>query len=156
MTDSTFRSCKPYTLAILHLIFANESIPIGFGLSPSETAVSYIKLYDHIHEELKVVERGFPDAAFNHAPFTGDEPCPETEETPDAGEDDELGVVVEAMPPAGSPPGAQAEAEAAPERRENPRRGQRIPRDGDRNSRTLLTKLPILTDQGRALERFVN
>jgi hypothetical protein len=43
MTDSTFKAVKPYTLAILQLIFANESIPIPFGISPSETGASYMR-----------------------------------------------------------------------------------------------------------------
>jgi hypothetical protein len=158
MTDSTFRSCKPYTLAILHLIFANESIPIAFALSPSETAISYISLYNHIQEELKVVERGVPEAQRNEAPFTGDEPCPETDETPEEADDgDELGPFVEGMPPAESlpesPPPAQPEE---PQRRVSLRRSPHPPHYGDQNSRTLLTKLPVLTDQGTALAALVD
>jgi hypothetical protein len=52
MTDTTFKAVKPYTLAILHLIFANESIPIGFAISPSETAESYARLYRHVLDQL--------------------------------------------------------------------------------------------------------
>jgi hypothetical protein len=39
-------------LAILHVIFANESIPIGFAISPSETGDAYCRLFDHILREL--------------------------------------------------------------------------------------------------------
>jgi hypothetical protein len=48
MTDSTFKVLAPYPLTILHAIFANESIPIAFGVSPTETSVSYETIYDHI------------------------------------------------------------------------------------------------------------
>ncbi|MDR1187904.1 MAG: hypothetical protein LBK95_10695, partial [Bifidobacteriaceae bacterium] len=48
MTDTTFKSVKPYTLAILHAIFGNESIPIAFAIWPSETSQSYGQLYNHI------------------------------------------------------------------------------------------------------------
>jgi hypothetical protein len=48
MTDTTFRILKPYTLAILTLIFANESIPIAFSVSPTEDAESYLSMYNHV------------------------------------------------------------------------------------------------------------
>jgi hypothetical protein len=45
MTDTTFKCVHPYTLAIFHVIVANTSIPIAFGLAPSESAGSY---YPHL------------------------------------------------------------------------------------------------------------
>jgi hypothetical protein len=48
MTDSTFESLAPYTLPILHAIVANESMPIAFGISPTETADAYSRIYDNI------------------------------------------------------------------------------------------------------------
>jgi hypothetical protein len=53
MTDATFRSVKPFTLAILHLVFANETIPIGFSIAPSETGGLYKELYQHIIDLMK-------------------------------------------------------------------------------------------------------
>jgi hypothetical protein len=48
MTDTTFKILKPYTLSILTLIFANESIPIALSVSPTEDASSYIQIYEHV------------------------------------------------------------------------------------------------------------
>jgi hypothetical protein len=48
MTDTTFRILKPYTLTILAVIFANESIPIAFSVSPTEEANSYPSVYTHV------------------------------------------------------------------------------------------------------------
>lgn len=48
MTDGTFRSLNPYTLAILHAVFANETIPIAFSLAPSESLGLYNQMYEHI------------------------------------------------------------------------------------------------------------
>ena len=52
MTDATFKIMKPYTLSILSLIFANESIPIAFSVSPTEEASSYLQIYQHVVEIL--------------------------------------------------------------------------------------------------------
>jgi hypothetical protein len=184
MTDSTFKSCKPYTLAILHLIFANESVPIGFALSPSETADSYIQLYDHIHRALGTAARNFPPEQVNPAasspgtdPWdgaaeaTGAADCapeeedlcessgePEAPDTPPPGSP--------GMPPPGSPgiPPPGSPDTPPPGSPGIPPRGPPASAEGDwadaqrlrlRNERTLLTRLPILTDQGSALEKFV-
>jgi hypothetical protein len=48
-TDTTYYCIRPYTMANLHAIFANTSLPIAMGISPSETAGSYIRIYEHIH-----------------------------------------------------------------------------------------------------------
>ena len=52
MTDTTFKILKPYTLTILTLIFANESIPIAFSVSPTEDRFSYLSIYEHVIEIL--------------------------------------------------------------------------------------------------------
>jgi hypothetical protein len=159
MTDSTFKSCKPYTLAILHLIFANESVPIGFAISPSETADSYIRLYDHIHSILGVVARRFPEKQINPAANSaGTDPwdegavekeeggarddAPEEEELWDSSGEREAPAEAPNAPAAESPECAEAAWQAA----------QRVRL---RAERTLLTQLPILTDQGSALQKFV-
>jgi hypothetical protein len=49
-TDTTFYCVRPYTMAWLLAIFANTSVPLAIGISPSETAESYIRIYDHITE----------------------------------------------------------------------------------------------------------
>ena len=48
MTDATFRSMYPYTLSIFNVIFMNESIPIALGIFPTETANSYIRVWNHL------------------------------------------------------------------------------------------------------------
>jgi hypothetical protein len=58
MMDGTFNCCRPYVLIVLHAIFANESIPIAFALSPSETTDSYVRLYRHLSE----VRAQFPES----------------------------------------------------------------------------------------------
>jgi ubiquitin carboxyl-terminal hydrolase 22/27/51 len=54
-TDSTFHALEPYTLPILHAIIANESLPLTFGVSPTETEVAYGKIYDHILDLCRVL-----------------------------------------------------------------------------------------------------
>jgi hypothetical protein len=50
MTDTTFKSLRPYTLSILLAIIANESVPIAFSVSPTETTGSYARIFDLIDE----------------------------------------------------------------------------------------------------------
>jgi ubiquitin carboxyl-terminal hydrolase 3 len=50
MADTTFASLDPYVLPVLHAIIANESIPIAFGISPSETGKCYEQMYEHIRD----------------------------------------------------------------------------------------------------------
>jgi hypothetical protein len=54
MMDGTFHCCRPYVRIVLHAIFANESIPIAFALSPSETTDYYVPLY---HQSSDVLEQ---------------------------------------------------------------------------------------------------
>jgi hypothetical protein len=42
----------PYILEILHVIVANESVPIALCVFPSETADSYDRLYQHVADVL--------------------------------------------------------------------------------------------------------
>jgi hypothetical protein len=51
-TDSTFDLLKDYTLAILHCIVGNESIPISFAVSPTEAQGSYDRQYDQLESIL--------------------------------------------------------------------------------------------------------
>jgi hypothetical protein len=53
-TDTSCYCIRPYTMAWLLAIFANTSVPIAVGISPSETSESYIRIYDHIHELMKI------------------------------------------------------------------------------------------------------
>jgi hypothetical protein len=170
MTDSTFKAAKPYTLAVLHLIFANESIPIGFGLSPSETALSYRRLYALVLDRLKLVCKAaqdhtptkaagpFPLPELQPASLRWDDEHPEEEDeleelletTTDADKDDRDVEVVSEPVTLGLIRGVQVnELPEVPDR----------PRDRTAASRVcpgfLLLDLPILTDQGSALQSFV-
>jgi hypothetical protein len=187
MTDTTFRAVKPYTLAVLHLIFANESIPIAFSVSPSETWLSYSRIYYLLLERLQAVSEvawsGQPPPALGTA-------CPPggwvkwPEDPPDAYRDD-LG---EAPPPAANPdePAANPDETASNPDRSAPDSNERqylefdeklfppcaeiktlpaVPQASPVYPRPLLglvavcaplLRLPIVTDQGKALEKFVN
>lgn len=50
--DGTFESMKPYTLEVIEAVIANEAIPIGLGITPSESELSYTRLWDHLAETL--------------------------------------------------------------------------------------------------------
>jgi hypothetical protein len=52
MLDATFRILRPYILEILNVIIANELIPIGIAVFPSETQDSSEFLYSHIEQIL--------------------------------------------------------------------------------------------------------
>ena len=39
MTDTTFKSIKPYSLTLILIIISNESLPIGLAIFPTETAL---------------------------------------------------------------------------------------------------------------------
>jgi hypothetical protein len=53
MTDATFQILAPYILEILHVICANESIPIAIAVFPTETLQSYDLLYSHVRDVLE-------------------------------------------------------------------------------------------------------
>jgi hypothetical protein len=61
MTDATFRSLHPYSLAILHAVFANETIPIAFSVAPSETGALYDDMYAHILDIMRDVMPNFDE-----------------------------------------------------------------------------------------------
>jgi hypothetical protein len=50
--DGTFRSMRPYTLIVIEAAIANESIPIGLSISPTEKHDVYERLYAHLAEVL--------------------------------------------------------------------------------------------------------
>jgi ubiquitin C-terminal hydrolase len=140
MTDTTFRSVHPYTLPILHAIVANESIPIAFGISPTETALSYHRIYQHITDvQIDLQASLFPAVLARMSPnphqAQGNQPSPEDPEAvkdgDDRPEDEYSGPINES-------------AESPMKRREI------------HNVRELLQSIPIVTDQGSALEKFIH
>jgi hypothetical protein len=173
MTDTTFKSVKPYTLAILHLIFANESIPIAFSIAPSETWLSYTRIYYILLERLLAVSHAFwrgeaapplpgvmPEGGFVKWP---DEP-------PQVGDDD-LGDAPNEYPDDSSASDGDEEDYLSLEPRYFPKDAQikKLPVVPDYSPPSrrhiggtlsevcgLLLDLPIVTDQGKALEKFVN
>jgi hypothetical protein len=46
--DGTFECLEPYTLEIFQAVVANESVPIGLGITPTETTASFARLYGHL------------------------------------------------------------------------------------------------------------
>jgi hypothetical protein len=50
--SATFQILAPYILEILHVIWANESIPIAIAVFPTETLQSYDLLYSHVRDVL--------------------------------------------------------------------------------------------------------
>jgi hypothetical protein len=172
MTDTTFKSVKPYTLAILHLIFANESIPIAFSVSPSETWLSYTRMYYILLERLVAVSHAFYRGEIA-PPLAGVMPeggYGKWPDDPPQGGDDDLG---------GAPDECSDESSAADgvadylslERRYFPKDTQiwALPEVPDYSPPSrqhvegslstvcrLLLDLPIVTDQGKALEKFVH
>jgi hypothetical protein len=167
MTDSTFKAVAPYTLAVLHFIFANESIPVAFGISPSETGQSYIRIYLLLLERMDAVFEHLVNHAGQLAPGVKLEDKDVVVPWPVDPDDDDL-----CEPPA--PPAKETESEEdyfclppecfpdgselqqlpdVPERSPDPAPST----DGERAPwRRLLLDLPIITDQGKALEKFVN
>jgi hypothetical protein len=50
--DGTFKIMADYTLEILHLVYANESLPVALAIFPSESGASYSSLFSHVDEIL--------------------------------------------------------------------------------------------------------
>jgi hypothetical protein len=149
MTDSTFKACLPYTLAVLHVVVANESLPIAFGLSPTETAESYARIY-HGLTDLLLAYHSQPDMV-HQAGARSDSTSVEPEggdEWPDdigpdreeelAGEDDTLHHGREFSQGEGGDEGSSESIS--------------IERPRDQGE---LCSLPLVTDQGTALQCFV-
>jgi hypothetical protein len=51
--DATFEIVGPYVLEILHVIVRNEGMPIAQAIFPSETEISYRRLFDHVKDVAK-------------------------------------------------------------------------------------------------------
>jgi hypothetical protein len=168
MTDSTFKAVRPYTLAILHLIFANESMPIGFAVSPSETAESYIKLYKRVLKQIKYLKGVFTQSVSPPAiPPSCQNDLGETpqwpDEVPSQEEVEDDPVLDQTAPeeqeeedlefPLGDFRGVPKEITVLPEVPDAPETptGQKISELNDQ----LLLGLPVITDQGAALKAFV-
>jgi hypothetical protein len=168
MTDTTFKAVHPYTLAVLHLIFANESIPIAFSISPSETWMSYVRIYYLLLERMVSVSEAWMRGETapplpGVMPKDGYIPWPKDagERENDLGEppapDEDLEATDEAeyltLDPAKFPPGAQT--------RELPQvpafspLKPRPPLVGKLALCAPLLNLRIVTDQGTALQKFV-
>jgi hypothetical protein len=145
MTDSTFRSLKPYTLPILHAIVANESLPIAFGISPTETAESYHRLYDHIsrlRRNLCVSLSQYPPVVnSNCRPDNSRDEWPEDPATvrEDDLSGDEQNDQDEQQVPVDVP---VVDASV-------------LPKSDSDTIHDILCSLPLLTDQGPALAKFV-
>jgi ubiquitin C-terminal hydrolase len=143
MTDTTFRAVRPYSLPILHAIIANESIPIAFGISPTETAQSYSNIYAHITSVSTVLQMSLtPQVIANARP----NPRPrgsnaDWDEDPASVRDYDLSDQRPEEVWAGEwNPNEAPEPSARPQ--------------GTDISQVLLS-LPLLTDQGKALASFV-
>jgi hypothetical protein len=140
MTDSTFKVLAPYTLPILYAIFANESIPIAFGVSPTETAASYEQIYSHI-------ERIY-DGVVRHAPTQSASSSVEFVEGTRHWPADPLTDREERLTGEPLPPPWKGSVVTI----DNAITGQEPPmQDG----RAFLQSIPIVTDQGTALASFI-
>jgi ubiquitin C-terminal hydrolase len=143
MTDSTFKALAPYTLPILHAVFANESIPIAFGMSPTETAAAYENMYSAIEGLYNQVVHGV------QAPIClPDAPLKRVE-----GSEEWSG------------PGLDNSEEALTGEMVPPRWEEEVPVIDDAitvhedlvlpEGRDFLQSIPIVTDQGGALKLFI-
>jgi hypothetical protein len=149
MTDSTFKCCRPYTLAILHAVFANESIPIAFGLAPTETADSYARIYSHLDAVLRKcpteIQNGLGEQMRD---MSRSAPVPDLEAWPQSETE------ADDLPTSGVLRGSPRESEDET----NP---LDIPFDTISDSSSLRSLVPVLanlylvTDQGTALQSFV-
>jgi ubiquitin C-terminal hydrolase len=140
MTDSTFKVLAPYTLPILHAIFANESIPIAFGISPTETAACYEDMYACIEKAFDSLRNAPPSRSSSQSvPRTpGDGEWAEDHQS-----DREERFTGEFIPPAWTGE-VQTIVNAIT-----------VLPPPDQCGRDFLKTFPIVTDQGTALEKFV-
>jgi ubiquitin C-terminal hydrolase len=160
MTDSTFKVLAPYTLPILHAIFANESIPIAFGISPTETSESYDSIYEHIATLYnQFLESSAPRASGQDAPHADADAHPADA---DADQADGMGRWPDDTATDGD---EQLTGEfVAPQWEDDVPEidqpiGQGVPAPVKGHARSaghaLLRSFPLLTDQGTALEAFI-
>jgi hypothetical protein len=68
--DATFDILGPYVLETLTAIVRNEGMPIAQAVFPSETEVSYRRLYDHVKEVAK--RCGYPENVLTVKPLVTD------------------------------------------------------------------------------------
>jgi hypothetical protein len=70
MTDATFEIMGPYVLEILQVIVRNESIPIAAAVFPTETGLSYYRLY---HDVMAILsENGVSPNELRKLPLVSD------------------------------------------------------------------------------------
>jgi ubiquitin C-terminal hydrolase len=146
MTDTTFKSVAPYTLPILHAIVANESIPIAFGISPTETSESYGNMYTHISQLMQSFSRCVTTQMIhNQVPLPAQRPANERwyENEPPSVINHDLS---EQRHEKEVWTGEVETVDASP----MARTGATV-----RQATDMLLKLPLLTDQGSALAKFV-
>jgi ubiquitin C-terminal hydrolase len=172
MTDTTFKAVKPYTLAILHVIFANESIPIGFAIWPSEAHVSYGMLYRHILDLLActawVKQNQSPRAVAALLSLSPEEALWKIEDDDGLSDDEDLDGPPDSACTFSIGPDGDCEEETWDEESPAERSVAASSEHGEAYYRMrgithpviwahydLLLGVPIVTDQGKALEKFV-
>jgi hypothetical protein len=140
----------------LHAIFANESLPIAFALSSSETTDSYVRLYHHLSEVLErfpeSIGEPLPSLIETHDvvfvegqwPHTIDPNEEDVGDMPEGGSFEDGGDVAE---PEEDPMLSDDEQEARDELMSEPGRHPGV--------WDFLASIPLITDQGTALRSFV-
>jgi hypothetical protein len=167
--DTTFFCLRPYNLAILQGIVANESVPLGFAVSPSENSAIYNRLYLHIEDVIRRHLTGQTDSGVNPS-FRcedGSYTLPpelakrllETESRTHTGIAPDLGTQFEQTPCEDPEPDDEDESKSLsydPDMKQpmtgRPLEVPLVP-DFDANA---LNNLPLLTDMGTALSKFVS
>jgi hypothetical protein len=71
MTDATFNVMRPYICEVLNIVIANESIPIAVAVFPSETFLSYKRLYEDVERFLE--KQGEPNDLLTRLPLLSDQ-----------------------------------------------------------------------------------
>jgi hypothetical protein len=172
MTDTTFRCLRPYTLAILLAIIGNESIPLGWSVSPTETGGSYERLRAHLdaiiedpvgHEDSSVSFNGneprlgrgrnFDDAGESENP--GLIPTPESDGNKIEEEEDVDDHEMSRETEEGNEEEEIETIEAEPAVGGEPAFQNFLYPTQFQFNQNLLDTLPLVTDQGTALASFV-
>jgi hypothetical protein len=71
--DGTFEAVHPYTLEICEAIIANESLPLGLAIFPTETKKSYQRLHKHLADAIKDAGGGDGEAILKEIPILSDQ-----------------------------------------------------------------------------------
>jgi hypothetical protein len=156
MMDGTFNCCRPYVMIVLHAIFANESIPFAFGLSPSETTDAYVRLYHHLSEFLeqfpKSMRESLPSSIETHDVVFAEGQLPH----PIDPNDEEVGDIAEPDPFEDGPHVTEAALHPMLSVDDQEARDELMPEPG-RHTEVwdFLSSIPLVTDQGTALRSFV-